>query len=54
MVQAGMLDHPVKWWNSGYPEIQQPSEPYAAIDLHGLAALRGFSKVTDFQQAHRQ
>jgi REP element-mobilizing transposase RayT len=24
MVRAGVVDHPVKWVNSGYHEIQQP------------------------------
>jgi hypothetical protein len=37
-----------------YHEIQQPSKRYGVIDLHGLAALCGFSKVAEFQQAHRQ
>jgi REP element-mobilizing transposase RayT len=54
MVRAGVVDHPVKWVNSGYHEIQQPPKRYSVIDLPGLAALCGFSKVADFQQAHRQ
>ena len=54
MVRAGVVDHPVKWLNSGYHEIQQPRKRYAVIDLPGLVALCGFSKLADFQQAHRQ
>ena len=49
-----MVDHPVKWEHSGYHEIQQPPKRYSVIDLPGLAALCGFSKVADFQQAHRR
>jgi putative transposase len=54
MVRAGVVDHPVKWVNSGYHEIQQPRKRYSLIDLSGLVALCGFSKLADFQQAHRQ
>src|SRR5437773_5503582 len=54
MVRAGMVDHPVKWEHSGYHEIQQPPKRYAVIDLPGLVALCGFSKLADFQRAHYQ
>ena len=53
MVRAGVVDHPVKWVNSGYHEIQQPPKRYRVIDLPGLFGLCGFSKLADFQQAHR-
>jgi hypothetical protein len=36
MVRAGVVDHPAKWVNSGYHEIQQPRKRYAVIDLYGL------------------
>jgi hypothetical protein len=51
MVRAGVVNHPVKWVNSGYPEIQQPLKRYRVIDLAGLLGLCGFSKLADFQQA---
>jgi hypothetical protein len=54
MVRAGVVDHPIKWVNSGYHEIQQPPKRYRVIDLAGLLGLCGFSKLADFQQAHRQ
>ena len=54
MVRAGVVRHPVKWATSSYHEIQQPPKRYAVIDLPGLVALCGFSKLADFQQAHRQ
>jgi putative transposase len=54
MVRAGVVDHPVKWEHSGYQEIQQPPKRYAVIDLPGLVALCGVSKLADFQQAHCQ
>jgi putative transposase len=40
--------------NGAYHEIQQPSNRYAVIDLQEVVALCGFSKLVDFQQAHRQ
>ena len=49
MVRAGLVDHPAKWEDSGYHEIQQPPKRYAVIDLAGLVALCGFSKLADFQ-----
>ena len=54
MVRTGLVDHPVKWEHSGYHEIQQPPKRYAVIDLPGLVALCGFSKLADFQRAHCQ
>ena len=54
MIRAGLIAHPVKWGNSGYDEIQQPPKRYRVIDLPGLFGLCGFSKLADFQQAHRQ
>jgi putative transposase len=54
MVRAGVIDHPIKWVNSGYQEIQQLPKRYRVIDLPGLFGLCGFSKLADFQQADRQ
>jgi putative transposase len=54
MVRARVVDHPVKWMDSGYCEIQQPPERYRVIDLKALIALCGFAVLEDFQRAHRQ
>jgi putative transposase len=54
MVRAGVIDHPVKWVNSGYDESQQPPKRYRVIDLAGLLGYAVFRKLADFQQAHRQ
>ena len=35
-------------------QIQQPPNRYRVIDLPKLFGLCGFSKLADFQQAHRQ
>ena len=51
MVRAGVVDHTIKWVNSGYHEIQQPPKRYRLIDLPGLFGLCGFPKLADFQQA---
>jgi putative transposase len=53
VVRAGVVDHPVKWVNSGYHEIQPPKR-YRVIDLAGLLGYGAFPKLADFQQAHRQ
>ena len=54
MVRAGVVDHPVKWANSGFSEIQQAPKRYRLIDLPAVVALCGFSKLSDLQKAHRQ
>jgi len=54
MVRAGVVRHPSQWLHSGYREIQNPPKRYGIIDLPRLSALCGFSKVAEFQQAHRQ
>src|SRR5918992_3877858 len=54
MVRAGVVNHPEKWKESGFSEIEKPPERYAIIDLSSLTALCGFADVRDFQTAHRQ
>jgi putative transposase len=54
MVRAGVVNHPEKWKESGFAEIQKPPRRYAIIDLHSLSELSGISDVRDFQRAHRQ
>jgi putative transposase len=54
MIRAGVVDHPVNWTQSGFYEIQRWPKRYRVIDLPALLALCGFTKLADFQQAHRQ
>jgi REP element-mobilizing transposase RayT len=54
MVRAGVVNHPDKWKESGFSEIQKPPKRYAIIDLQGLSKLSGFSDPGDFQRAHRE
>jgi REP-associated tyrosine transposase len=54
MVRAGAAKHPSEWAHGGYREIQDPPERYRLIDLAQLSRLCGFSRVGDFQRAHRQ
>src|SRR5689334_24582166 len=43
MVRAGVVNHPEKWNESGFVEIQKPPKRYAIIDLHSLSELSGFA-----------
>jgi hypothetical protein len=54
MIRAGVVNHPEKWKESGFSEIQKPPKRYAIIDLQSLSELSGFSDPRDFQRAHRQ
>jgi putative transposase len=54
MVRAGVVNHPGKWKESGFREIQKPPKRYAIINLKSLSELCGFADPTDFQRAHRQ
>lgn len=54
MVRAGVVRHPVEWAHGGYRQIQDPPERYALIELADLSDLCGFTRVADFQRAHRQ
>ena len=54
MVRAGVVNHPAKWKESGFNEIQRPPERYAIIDLESLTELSGLGDLRDFQTAHRQ
>jgi REP element-mobilizing transposase RayT len=54
MVRAGVVRHPAEWAQGGYRQIQDPPERYAVIELADLSDLCGFTKVVDFQRAHRQ
>src|SRR5215510_9542797 len=54
MVRAGVVNHPERWKESGFKEIQKPPKRYAIIDLHSLSELKEFADLRDFQRAHRQ
>jgi putative transposase len=54
MVRAGVVNHPEKWQESGFAEIQKPPKRYGVIDLQSVSELSGFADLRDFQTAHRQ
>jgi putative transposase len=54
MVRAGVVNHPEKWKESGFTEIQKLPKRYAIIDFQSLTELSGFADLRDFQTAHRQ
>ena len=54
MVRAGVVNHPAKWKESGFSEIQKPPKRYSIIDLQSLSELSGFADLRDFQREHRQ
>ena len=54
MVRAGVVNHPGKWKESGFSEIQNPPKRYAIVDLRSLSELCGFADLRDFQNAYRQ
>jgi hypothetical protein len=37
MIRAGVVNHPEKWKESGFSEIQKPAKRYAIIDLQSLS-----------------
>jgi putative transposase len=37
MVRAGVVNHPERWKESGFKEIQKPPKRYAIIDLQSLS-----------------
>jgi putative transposase len=53
MVRAGVVNHPAKWKESGFSEIEKPPKRYATIDLPNLMKLSGFADLGDFQRTHR-
>lgn len=54
MVRAGVVNHPEKWKESGFSEIQKLPKRYAIIDLKSLSELSGFADLQDFKRAHRE
>jgi len=54
MVRAGVVNHPEKWKDGGFSEIQKSPKRYAIIDVQSLSELIGFADPSDFQRNHRQ
>ncbi len=54
MVRAGVVDHPSKWGEGGYCELQNPPERYRIIDRQKLFTLLGVDGDKDFQDAHKE
>jgi hypothetical protein len=54
MVRAGVVNHPEKWKDSGFNEIQKSPKRYAIIDVQSLSELSGFADPKGFQRNHRQ
>jgi len=54
MVRSGVVNHPEKWPQGGYNEIQRPRRKNILIEYETLGVLSGFSNFEDFQSVHRQ
>jgi putative transposase len=54
MVRAGVVDHPSKWLQSGYNEIQAPRRKNIIIAYDRLRELAGFKDYESFASAHRK
>lgn len=54
MVRAGVVNHPERWNESGFCEIQEVPKRYAIIDLRALSELCDFAGLRDFQRVHCQ
>lgn len=54
MVRAGVVDHPEKWKESGYCEIQQPKERYAIIDYTSLLKILNIESMDRMQQLQQE
>jgi hypothetical protein len=49
-----VVNHPEKWKESGFTDIQKPPKRYGIIDLQSLSELCGFADLRDFQRSRRQ
>lgn len=50
MVRAGMVDHPIKWEESGYYEIEYPKQRYSIIDYKALQGILGLESIDQLQR----
>ncbi len=53
MVRAGVVDHPQKWKQSGFNEIQNPRKRYGLINNDHLMKLLDFSDYDMLKTAHK-
>jgi len=49
MVRAGVVDHPIKWVESGYYEIENPKQRYSIIDYNSLLGFLGVKSIGQMQ-----
>jgi putative transposase len=54
MVRAGMVDHPIKWEESGYYEIANPKQRYSIIDYKTLLDVLGFESIGQLQRVQAE
>lgn len=54
MVRAGVVDHPVKWKESGYYEIMHPKKRYAIIDSAPLLKILGIETMERLQNLQQE
>ncbi|MCG8549286.1 MAG: transposase, partial [Desulfobacterales bacterium] len=54
MVRAGVVDHPGKWKQSGFNEIQNPRKRYGLINFVFLMKLLDFLDYESLKTTHNQ
>jgi putative transposase len=54
MVRAGVVNHPAKWKESGYYEIQYPKKRYVIIDYASLLKILNIKSMDQLQQFQRE
>jgi len=54
MVRAGAVDHPIKWKESGYYEIQNPKKRFAIIDYSALLKILNIESMDRLQQVQQE
>jgi putative transposase len=50
MVRAGVVNHPVKWEESGYFEIENPKERYSLLDYVPLLKILNLQSIKQLQK----
>ena len=54
MVRAGVVNHPSKWQQGGYREIQNPPTRYRIVDIQQLMELTACNDIESLQHQHRK
>jgi len=54
MVRAGVVDHPVKWEESGYYEIMYPKKRYTIINYTRLLKILGIETLERLQELQQE